>query len=96
MTLNARYSFRIQLSENGYPVLLVGNEYGRIDFGDIDTMSEDHCYRHLQEWREAFPNVHMISVGLRADYSKENPYEVWNAVKQFCADNGIEYVNTCG
>jgi len=90
-------TFRIQLSENYQPILLVRQDgLVKIIKGDIDTYNFDCCYRSLEDWKAEFPSIRYISVGLRADYSKENPYEVWDAVKQFCADNGIEYINTTG
>ena len=90
-------TFRIQLSEAGFPILLVRQEgLVKVERCDIDVESFDYCYRSLEDWKEEFPNIKYISVGLRADYSKENPYEVWDAVKQFCKDNGIEYINTTG
>jgi hypothetical protein len=90
-------TFRIQLSEAGFPILLVRQEgLVKVEHCDIETASYEQCYQNLEDWKVEFPNIKYISVGLRADYTKENPYEVWDAVKQFCKDNNIEYINTTG
>jgi hypothetical protein len=81
-------TLRIHRSEAGYPMATVWDGSVKVAFGDIDTTDADSARCSIADWITEYP-VQLISVALP-------DAKVWDAARQFCADSGIEYVNTCG
>jgi hypothetical protein len=66
------------------PASMVNLVYGHMDPGDIAEVIED-----VQ--KETGKKITLVSVGART-YTTED----YKVIKRYCADHGIEYVNTCG